>query len=131
MRCTVAHQGYEGVVNEERVVALVEVALAARQDLQTRVKGTLTQHLTEENRRDERGRDSQRGKEVKTKNTMGNIVQCTTAILEWQSLNGMGYSFVQLMLPCPSLSSACRPSSPRTACSCSWHATSASRAAPV
>jgi hypothetical protein len=51
VHCVVSNQGYEGVVDEECVVALVEVAFAARENLQTRVKRTLTQNLKEEEKR--------------------------------------------------------------------------------
>ena len=41
-----SHQGQERVVDEESVVALVEVALATREDLQTCVERALAQHLS-------------------------------------------------------------------------------------
>jgi hypothetical protein len=42
----ISHQGQEGVVDEERVVALVKVTLATGEDLQTRIERTLPQHLS-------------------------------------------------------------------------------------
>jgi hypothetical protein len=41
-----SHQGQEGVVDEERVIALLEVTLATGEDLQTRIERTLPQYLS-------------------------------------------------------------------------------------